>query len=61
MASIQATRLRKGNLIKVGDDLLRILELHHLTPGNKRGFVQCRARNFSYIHPIDQSFRNYLL
>ncbi len=45
MASIQATRLRKGNLIKVGDDLLRILDLHHLTPGNKRGFVQCRARN----------------
>ncbi len=43
--SIQATRLRKGNLIKVGNDLLRVLDLQHMTPGNKRGFVQCRLRN----------------
>jgi len=57
MASIQATRLRKGNLIKVGDDLLRILELHHLTPGNKRGFVQCRARNIRTNTLVDQKFR----
>ena len=57
MASIQATRLRKGNLIKVGDDLLRILELHHLTPGNKRGFVQCKARNIRSNALTDQKFR----
>jgi elongation factor P len=57
MASIQATRLRKGNLIKVGDDLLRILDLHHLTPGNKRGFVQCRARNIRTSSLIDYKFR----
>ena len=57
MASIQATRLRKGNLIKVGDDLLRILELHHLTPGNKRGFVQCRARNIRTTTLVDYKFR----
>ncbi|MEO5739773.1 MAG: elongation factor P [Vicinamibacterales bacterium] len=57
MASIQATRLRKGNLIKVGDDLLRILELHHLTPGNKRGFVQCKARNIRTNALVDQKFR----
>ncbi len=57
MASIQATRLRKGNLIKVGDDLLRILELHHLTPGNKRGFVQCKARNIRTKTLIDHKFR----
>jgi elongation factor P len=57
MASIQATRLRKGNLIKVGDDLLRILELHHLTPGNKRGFVQCKARNIRTNALTDQKFR----
>ncbi len=57
MASIQATRLRKGNLIKVGDDLLRILDLHHLTPGNKRGFVQCRARNIRSSTLVDYKFR----
>ena len=27
-------------LIKVGNDLFRILELHHLTPGNKRAHIQ---------------------
>jgi len=26
-------------LIKVGNDLFRILELHHLTPGNKRAHI----------------------
>ena len=57
MASTQATRLRKGNLIKVGDDLLRILDLHHQTPGNKRGFVQCRARNIRTSSLVDYKFR----
>src|SRR5205085_10304169 len=43
--SVQAKRLRKGQLIKVGNDLFRILELHHLTPGNLRAHVQCKMRN----------------
>jgi elongation factor P len=58
MGSIQATRLRKGNLIKVGDDLFRILDLHHLTPGNKRGFVQCRLRNIRTSTLTDMKFRS---
>src|SRR5437868_3838072 len=37
---VQATRLRKGNLIKLGNELYRLLELHHLTPGNKRAHIQ---------------------
>ena len=28
-------------LIKVGDGLFRILDLHHLTPGNKRAHIRC--------------------
>ena len=44
-SSIQATRLRKGMLIKVGNDLFRILELHHLTPGNKRAHIRARRRD----------------
>jgi elongation factor P len=58
MASIQATRLRKGNLIKIGPDLFRIMDLHHLTPGNKRGFVQCRMRNIRSGTLSDQKFRS---
>jgi elongation factor P len=58
MSSIQATRLRKGHLIRVGDDLFRILDLHHLTPGNKRGFVQCRLRNIRSLALSDTKFRS---
>ncbi|HEX4347173.1 MAG TPA: elongation factor P [Vicinamibacterales bacterium] len=54
---VQATRLRKGNLIKVGDNLFRILELHHLTPGNKRAHIQVRMRNIRTLTLADEKFR----
>jgi len=54
---LQATRLRKGNLIKIGNDLFRILELHHLTPGNKRAHIQVRMRNIRSQTLADQKFR----
>jgi elongation factor P len=57
MSSIQATRLRKGMLIKLGSDLFRILELQHFTPGNKRGFIQARMRNIRTTTLADQKFR----
>ena len=56
-SSIQATRLRKGMLIKVGNDLFRILDLHHLTPGNKRAHIQCRMRNIRTMTLSDYKFR----
>src|SRR5262245_37287928 len=56
-SSVQATRLRKGMLIKVGQDLFRILDLHHLTPGNKRAHIQCRMRNIRTMTLSDQKFR----
>src|SRR5215470_12718000 len=54
---IQATRLRKGMLIKVGNDLFRLLELHHLTPGNKRAHIQVRMRNIRTQSLMDEKFR----
>jgi elongation factor P len=56
-SSIQATRLRKGMLIKLGDNLFRILELHHLTPGNKRAHIQARLRNIRTLALADEKFR----
>ena len=44
-------------LIKVGNDLFRILDLHHLTPGNKRAHIQCRMRNIRSLTLSDQKFR----
>ena len=58
MSSVQATRLRRGMLIKRSTDLFRVLELHHLTPGNKRGFVQCRLRNIRTGTLLDHKFRS---
>jgi elongation factor P len=45
-------------LIKLGDDLFRVIDLHHLTPGNKRGFVQSRLRNIRTGTLSDQKFRS---
>jgi elongation factor P len=56
-SSIQATRLRKGMLIKMGDNLCRILDLHHLTPGNKRAHIQARMRNIRTGTLMDEKFR----
>jgi elongation factor P len=56
-SSIQATRLRKGMLIKVGNDLFRVLELNHLTQGNKRAHMQCRMRNIRTLALQDNKFR----
>src|SRR5512144_656372 len=57
MSSVQATRLRKGMLIKRGDDLYRIIDLQHKTPGNLRGFVQVRMRNIRNTSLMDHRFR----
>lgn len=58
MDSIQATRLRKGMLIKLDVSLFRVIGLHHLTPGNKRGFVQSRLRNIRTGALSDHKFRS---
>jgi elongation factor P len=58
MSSIQATRMKKGMLIKVGEDLFRILELQHVTPGNLRGFVRVKFRNIRTGTLSDQKLRS---
>lgn len=55
--SVQATRLRKGMLIKFNDDLFRIMEFYHLTPGNKRAHIQVRMRNIRTGTLNDHKFR----
>ena len=58
MSSIQATRMKKGMLIKVGEDLFRVLELQHVTPGNLRGFVRVKFRNIRSGTLSDQKLRS---
>ena len=58
MATIQATKMRKGTLVKIGNDLFRVLELQHVTPGNLRGFVRVKFRNIRSGTLSDQKLRS---
>jgi elongation factor P len=50
--------MKKGMLIKVGQDLVRVLELQHVTPGNLRGFVRVKFRNIRTGTLVDQKLRS---
>ncbi len=58
MASLQATRLKKGMLIKMEQDLFRVIDLMHVTPGNLRGFVRVKLRNIRNGAMADQKLRS---
>ncbi len=58
MATIQATRVKKGMLVKMGEDLFRILDFQHVTPGNLRGFVRVKLRNIRNGTLADQKLRS---
>ena len=58
MATIQATRVKKGMLVKMGEDLYRILDFQHVTPGNLRGFVRVKLRNIRNGALADQKLRS---
>ena len=58
MPTIQATRLKKGMLVKMDQDLFRVLELQHVTPGNLRGFVRVKLRNIRSGTLSDQKLRS---
>jgi elongation factor P len=50
--------MKKGMLIKIGQDLFRVLELQHVTPGNLRGFVRVKFRNIRTRTLSDQKLRS---
>jgi elongation factor P len=50
--------MKKGMLIKISQDLFRVLELQHVTPGNLRGFVRVKFRNIRTGTLSDQKLRS---
>ena len=50
--------MKKGMLVKMGDDLWRVLDLQHVTPGNLRGFVRAKFRNIRTQTLSDQKLRS---
>src|ERR671924_580757 len=55
---IQATQLRPGMIIIHGGDLYRVTAVHHLTPGNKRGFMQTKMKNLKTGVGTEYKFRS---
>jgi elongation factor P len=55
---IQATQLKKGMCIKHQNDLYRVVDAQHKTPGNLRGMVQARIRNLKTGAISDHRFRS---
>lgn len=55
---VPATQLRVGMIVVHQTDLHRIMELIHITPGNKRGFVQTKMRNLRSGLQTEYKFRS---
>src|SRR5512134_4080028 len=55
---IQATQLKKGMCIKHDNDLYRIVEAQHKTPGNLRGRVQTKIRSLRTGAISEHRFRS---
>ena len=56
--TLLATRLKKGMIIKLDNELFRIHDLMHVTPGNLRGFVRVKARNLRTQSMSEQKLRS---
>lgn len=57
-STVQATRVRKGHLIKFNNDLCRVVETQHVTPGNLRGFVRAKLRRVRDGALFEHRFRS---
>jgi elongation factor P len=55
---IQATQLKRGMVIKHDNDLYRVVEAQHKTPGNLRGMVQAKIRHLKSGSISDHRFRS---
>jgi elongation factor P len=53
---IPATQLRPGMVVKFNNELYSVFKMEHRTPGNLRGFVQAKMRNFKTGTMIEHRF-----
>lgn len=58
MATLQATRIKRGMIIKLDGELVRIHDVMHVTPGNLRGFVRVKGRNLRTQSLAEQRLRS---
>ncbi|MGD0946817.1 MAG: elongation factor P [Candidatus Binatia bacterium] len=55
---ISATQLRAGMIVKHQNDLFRVMNVVHITPGNWRGMVQTKLRNLRSGTQLENRFRS---
>ena len=55
---IPATQLRVGMIIMHQNDLWRVMQVVHVTPGNWRGMVQTKLRNLRAGTQTEYRFRS---
>ena len=53
---ISSTQLRPGMVVKFNNELYSIFKMTHRTPGNLRGFVQVKMRNFRTGTMVEHRF-----
>ena len=58
MSLIAATQLRVGMVIMHQNDLWRVMQVVHVTPGNWRGMVQTKLRNLRSGTQTEHRFRS---
>lgn len=58
MPLISATALRAGTIINYNNDLWRVMNVVHVTPGNWRGMVQTKLRNIRSGTQTEHRFRS---
>jgi elongation factor P len=56
--NLLATQLRKGMIIKIDNNLYRIFDRQHVTPGNLRGFVRVKMRNIKTGTMAEEKMRS---
>jgi len=55
---VPATQLKVGTVIKYQNDLYRMTQITHITPGNWRGMVQTKMRNLRTGLQTENRFRS---
>jgi elongation factor P len=56
--AIQAVQLRKGMILELDGQLLRVHDFQHVTPGKGQAVVQTRLRNLRTGAMLDRRFRS---
>jgi elongation factor P len=55
---MKATNIRKGNILKLDNELWKVLNMDHVTPGKGRAHVQTKMRKLSDGTQTERRFRS---